>query len=102
VSSKIGYTHQQRQVMLDADLDRGRLRLFDHEGEPYHGLIIRSLIRKGLCDRQSRDRVDLTSRGREEAQRLQAERAARASRGTHENPRKTVPQRTTASRSVPQ
>jgi hypothetical protein len=66
--------------MLDADLDRGRLRLFDHEGEPYHGLIIRSLIRKGLCDRQSRNRVDLTSRGREEAQRLQDERRAEQER----------------------
>jgi len=32
--------------MLNADLDLGRLRLFDHEGEPYHGLIIRNFIRK--------------------------------------------------------
>jgi hypothetical protein len=73
---KIRYTTLQRQAMLAADLDTGRLPVVDANGQPtVHLTVRRALVKKGLLIFRSLDHYDLTDLGREEARRLQAARA---------------------------
>jgi hypothetical protein len=74
---KIRYTTLQRQAMLAVDLETGRLLVgVDAEGQPtVHLAVRRALVKKGLLIFRSLAHYELTDLGREEARRLQAERA---------------------------
>src|SRR5215475_11839427 len=97
--------------MLDADLDRGRLRLFDHEGYRHHGMIIRNLIVR-VSVYGTVPTVLILPRAvarKPNGYRMNGEPSKNASSITTcavgqptENPRKTVLQRAATSCSVPQ
>ena len=77
---KIKYTELQRQALLSADLETGRLRVVDDRGHAVHLTVRRALVKKGLLIFVSLDRYDLTELGRAEVRRLQDERRARSGR----------------------
>jgi len=44
------YSDGQRRALLNADLERGHLRLTDSVGNRVHGMTLRALLRHGLID----------------------------------------------------
>lgn len=60
----------QRRALLNADLERGHLRLTDSAGNRVHGMTLRALLRHGLIERLWPP-VPLTEFGAAEALRLQ-------------------------------
>ena len=63
------YSEAQRRALLNADLERGHLRLTDSAGNRVHGMTLRTLLRHGLIERLWPP-IPLTEFGAAEAQRL--------------------------------
>jgi|SRR5215470_10410257 len=63
------YSDAQRRALLNADLERGRMRLTDSAGNRVHGMTLRTLLRHGLIE-WLWPPIPLTEFGATEARRL--------------------------------
>jgi hypothetical protein len=77
------YSEAQRRALLNADLERGHLRLADSAGNRVHGMTLRTLLRHGLIGRLWRP-IPLTEFGAAEARRLHdaQDQGAKRTRGS--------------------
>jgi len=69
MATKRTYSQAQRRALLNADRERGHLRLTDSAGNRVHGMTLRALLRRGLIQRLWRP-IPLTEFGAAEALRL--------------------------------